>query len=108
MVPDKTALNRPSVQQAEEPAASTMRLTRRHVLFGAAGLAGVSGASTAVYAGAVEPNGLVVTRYAPAPRGWPADRRLTITVIADLHAGGPDMLVPSPPDTIKCLSLPTT
>ena len=66
-------LDRASAQPAEEPAAaSTMRLTRRHVLFGATGIVGVSSASTAVYAGAVEPNGLVVTRYAPAPRGWPA------------------------------------
>lgn len=95
MIPDDAALNRLSAQSAEEPAgASTRRLTRRRVLFGAAGLVGASSASTAVYASAVEPNGLVVTRYAPAPRGWPADRRLTITVIADLHAGGPDMLVP--------------
>jgi uncharacterized protein len=95
MVPDDTELNRSSAQQAEEPAgASTMRLTRRRMLFGAAGLVGASTASTGVYAGAVEPNGLVVTRYAPAPRGWPVERRLTITVIADLHAGGPDMLVP--------------
>jgi uncharacterized protein len=95
MVPDDTALDRSSAQQAEEPVGgSTMRLTRRHALFGAAGILGVSSTSTAVYAGAVEPQGLVVTRYAPAPRGWPAGRRLTITVIADLHAGGPDMLVP--------------
>jgi predicted MPP superfamily phosphohydrolase len=71
-----------------------MRLTRRRVLYGAAGFLGASTASTAVYAGAVEPNGLVVTRYAPAPRGWPVERRLTITVIADLHAGGPDMVLP--------------
>jgi len=77
------------------PAAPTRaRLTRRRVLFGAAGILGVSAASTAVYAGAVEPEGLVVTRYAPAPRGWPAGRSLSITVIADLHAGGPNMLLP--------------
>jgi predicted MPP superfamily phosphohydrolase len=35
-----------------------------------------------------------VTRYAPKPRGWPAGRKLSITVIADLHAGGPDMRLP--------------
>jgi uncharacterized protein len=95
-VPDDAAFDRASAaQQAEAlPGVGTARLTRRRLLFGAAGLVGVSGASTAVYAGAVEPKGLVVTRYAPAPRGWPAGRRLTITVIADLHAGGPDMLVP--------------
>ena len=33
-------------------------------------------------------------RYALTPPGWPADRKLTITVIADLHAGGPDMPLP--------------
>ncbi len=66
------------------------RVTRRRVLTGAAGLLGLS-AGTAVYAAAIEPDGLVVTRYAPALPGWPAGRKLTITVIADLHAGGPDM-----------------
>ena len=38
--------------------------------------------------------GLVVTRYALTPPRWPAGRKLTITVIADLHAGGPDMTLP--------------
>jgi hypothetical protein len=96
MLPDDTA---PSGAAAPppggEPAAPTRaRLTRRRALFGAAGVLGLSAASTAVYAGAVEPEGLVVTRYAPAPRGWPAGRSLSITVIADLHAGGPNMLLP--------------
>ena len=67
------------------------RLTRRRVLAGTVGLLGLSGASTAVYAAAIEPERLVVTRYAPALPGWPAGRKLSITVIADLHAGGPDM-----------------
>jgi predicted MPP superfamily phosphohydrolase len=66
------------------------RITRRRVLTGAAGLVGLS-AGTAVYAGAIEPESLVVTRYAPALPGWPAGRKLSVTVIADLHAGGPDM-----------------
>ena len=30
----------------------------------------------------------------PSRRGWPAGRKLSITVIADLHAGGPDMRLP--------------
>ncbi len=68
------------------------RVTRRRVLAGAAGLVGLS-ATTAVYAGAIEPEGLVVTRYAPALPGWPAGRKLSITVIADLHAGGPNMQI---------------
>ena len=34
---------------------------------------------------------LIVTSYRPVPRNWPDAHRLTITVIADLHAGGPNM-----------------
>jgi predicted MPP superfamily phosphohydrolase len=74
--------------------AARARVTRRRVLTAAAGLAGLAASTTAVYAGAVEPQGLVVTRYAPALSGWPAGQKLSITVIADLHAGGPDMLLP--------------
>ena len=69
-------------------------VTRRHLLAGAAGLAGLAASTTAVYAGAIEPQGLIVTRYAPSPDAWPAGQKLTITVIADLHAGGPDMQLP--------------
>jgi uncharacterized protein len=72
-------------------------LTRRRVLAGAAGVIGLAGggaAATAVYAADFEPQDLVITRYAPALPSWPAGRRLTITVIADLHAGGPDMMLP--------------
>jgi predicted MPP superfamily phosphohydrolase len=68
-------------------------VTRRRVLAGAAALIGAA-AATGAYAAAVEPQSLVVTRYAPTPRNWPAGRRLSITVIADLHAGGPDMRLP--------------
>jgi len=72
-------------------------LTRRRVLAGAAGVIGLAGggaAATTVYAADIEPQGLVITRYAPALPSWPAGRKLTITVIADLHAGGPDMMLP--------------
>jgi uncharacterized protein len=84
-----------TVPDVEEPAAK-VRVTRRRVLFGTAGLLGLSTAAvaTATYAGAVEAQGLVVTRYALNPSNWPAGRRLSITVIADLHAGGPDMTRP--------------
>ena len=68
-------------------------VTRRRVLFSGASVLAASLGSTAVYA-AIEPEGLVVTRYALTPPGWPADRRLSIAVIADLHAGGPDMQLP--------------
>ena len=67
------------------------RLTRRHLLLGTVGLVGFSAASLALYASAIEPMGLTVTRYAPALPNWPAGRKLTITVVADIHAGGPDM-----------------
>ncbi len=68
-------------------------VTRRRLLTAGVGFAGLAASTTAVYAGAVEPEGLIVTRYAPAPRTWPAGQKLTITAIADLHAGGPDMQI---------------
>ena len=74
--------------------AAPKRLTRRRVLAGAAGLIGLSAAATGVYAGGIEPQSLVVTHYALNPPGWPVGRKLSITVIADLHAGGPDMRLP--------------
>ena len=43
------------------------------------------------YSGAEAATALIVTRYKLTPRGWPAGQRLSITVIADLHAGGPNM-----------------
>jgi uncharacterized protein len=79
-----------SMEDGAKPVA-TMRVTRRRVLAGTIELLGLSALATGVYAGGVEPQGLVVTRYAPNPPRWPADRKLSITVIADLHAGGPDM-----------------
>jgi uncharacterized protein len=82
------------VEKKEEVAAAPagkVRLTRRSLLAGAAGSIGVFGAGTAAYAAAIEPNRLVVTPYTLSPRGWPVGRKLSITVIADLHAGGPDM-----------------
>jgi hypothetical protein len=66
-------------------------VTRRRILTGATGLVGLSATATGVYAAGIEPRGLVVTRYGLTPTGWPASHKLSITVIADLHAGGPDM-----------------
>jgi uncharacterized protein len=74
--------------------ARKIRVTRRRVVAGAAALAGLSVAATASYAAAIEPQGLIVTRYAPSLPSWPAGRKLSVTVIADLHSGGPNMLVP--------------
>ena len=86
------------VGKKEEVAAAPagkVRVTRRSLLAGAAGLIGLSAAGTAGYAAAIEPQQLVVTPYTLKPRGGPAGRKLTITVIADLHAGGPDMPLPN-------------
>jgi len=82
------------VEDAVAPPIGRPRMTRRRVLANAAALLGASLAATGGYAAAIEPQSLVVTRYAPNPRGWPAGRKLSITVIADLHAGGPDMRLP--------------
>jgi hypothetical protein len=79
-------------EQANSPPRAGV--TRRRVLTAGAGLAVLAASTTAVYAGAIEPQGLVVTRYGLTPRAWPAGQKLTITVIADLHAGGPDMQLP--------------
>jgi uncharacterized protein len=81
-------------EDAVVPPIGKPRVTRRRVLANAAGLIGASLIATGGYAAAIEPQSLVVTRYAPKPRGWPAGRKLSITVIADLHAGGPDMRLP--------------
>jgi predicted MPP superfamily phosphohydrolase len=80
----------PKVAPAPPPA-GPVRITRRRFVLGACGLVGVPLAATAGYAAGVEPQSLVVTRYALTPPAWPLGRRLTVTVIADLHAGGPNM-----------------
>ena len=51
--------------------ARKIRVTRRRVVAGAAALAGLSVAATAAYAAAIEPQGLIVTRYAPSLRPGP-------------------------------------
>lgn len=69
-------------------------LTRRGVIKGGLGLAGVAGLmlpGASAYAALEAANGLVITDYRISPSAWPKGQRLTITVIADLHAGGPNM-----------------
>jgi hypothetical protein len=69
-------------------------LTRRGLLTAGVGFAGVAGLmlpGTSAYAAAEAASGLVVTDYRISPPGWPRGRRLTITAIADIHAGGPNM-----------------
>jgi predicted MPP superfamily phosphohydrolase len=68
-------------------------LTRRRLLAGAGGVLGSSAVGTAAYAGGVEAQSLKVTRYTPQPAAWPKDHRLSVTIIADIHAGGPNMTV---------------
>src|SRR6266705_2359343 len=77
-----------SAGRAEARKEDQVRLSRRSVILGGFGLAGTS---TAAYAAGIEAFELIVTPYRLTPPGWPASRRLTITVIADLHAGGPNM-----------------
>jgi uncharacterized protein len=79
-----------TIEEGAKPIRRT-GVSRRRVLAGAAELIGLSAVATAVYAGGIEPLRHVVTRYRPKLPGWPAGRRLSITAIADLHAGGPDM-----------------
>ena len=55
------------------------------------GAAGILAPGVTAYAAMEAANGLVVTNYALTPPRWPAGRRLTIAVIADLHTGGPNM-----------------
>jgi predicted MPP superfamily phosphohydrolase len=76
------------------PAPPRLAVTRRGFLQRSAGLIGAAGLAvggTTTYAAAEAAFELTVTDYRPAPRNWPAERRLTIAVIADLHAGGPNL-----------------
>jgi uncharacterized protein len=68
-----------------------IRPSRRRVVLGGAGLIAFGGFGTSAYAGVEAADSLVVTRYRLNPPAWPRGRKLTITVIADLHAGGPNM-----------------
>jgi predicted MPP superfamily phosphohydrolase len=68
-----------------------VRVSRRQFVLGGLGLAGLCAAATAGYATGIEPRSLIVTSYAFTPPGWPVGHRRTITAIADVHAGGPNM-----------------
>ena len=76
------------------PAPATPGITRRALIKTALGLTGAAGIvlpGTAAYAAMEAANGLSITDYRLSPPGWRAGQRLTITVVADLHAGGPNM-----------------
>jgi len=69
-------------------------LTRRGVIKGGLGLVGAAGLvipATGARAAMEAANGLVITDYRLSPPACPKGQRLTITVVADLHAGGPNM-----------------
>lgn len=69
-------------------------VSRRGLIKAGLSLAGVGALvlpGTGAYAALEAANNLVITPYRLTPPGWPAGRRVTITVIADLHAGGPNM-----------------
>jgi predicted MPP superfamily phosphohydrolase len=69
-------------------------ISRRGLILGGlggAGLIGLASAGTAAYAVGIEAQELIVTTYRPKPAAWPASQKLSITVIADLHAGGPNV-----------------
>ncbi|MDP2297414.1 MAG: metallophosphoesterase [Pseudolabrys sp.] len=77
---------------APKPAPSG--LTRRGLIktgLGLTGIAGIASTGTITYAAMEAANGLSITDYRLTPPGWPAGQRLTIAVVADLHAGGPNM-----------------
>jgi uncharacterized protein len=79
---------------AARPRITTSGLTRRGFFKTGLGLVGATGfalGGPAAYAGAEAAFELKVTTYRPSPRAWPSGRRLSIAVIADLHAGGPNM-----------------
>jgi predicted MPP superfamily phosphohydrolase len=67
-------------------------MTRRRFLLTGVGVATLTGAGTGGYS-YLEAKRLVVTPYRIVLPRWTSGQRLTITVIADLHAGGPNMTV---------------
>ncbi|HZS65089.1 MAG TPA: metallophosphoesterase [Xanthobacteraceae bacterium] len=67
------------------------RITRRKFLLASTGLVALTGGGATAYS-YFEAQRLVVTRYSVVTPRWPNGKGLSITVIADLHAGGPNML----------------
>ena len=80
----------PPVSRAPRRALLRPGVTRRALVGGFGGLA-LGGVATAAYAIGIEPESVLLTRYRLRPPGWRAGQKLSITVIADLHAGGPNM-----------------
>jgi predicted MPP superfamily phosphohydrolase len=77
----------PADRPGSRPGVSRRGIIRAFGAFGFAGLATVG------YGAGIEAESLLVTRYRLTPPRWPTGMRLSISVIADLHAGGPNMPV---------------
>jgi uncharacterized protein len=76
------------------PSSPTAGVSRRGLLKAGLGLTGIAGLvmpGTAAFAAVEAAHDLIVTHYRPVPPTWPDNQRLSITVVADLHAGGPNM-----------------
>src|SRR5688500_9447019 len=73
--------------------AKTWRMTRRKFLWSGMGLLTLTGAATGGYSYYEASQRLAVTTYRVLSPRWTSGQRLTITVITDLHAGGPNMRV---------------
>ena len=67
------------------------RITRRRFLLSSVGLVTLAGAGTGGYSYVEAKSRLVVTPYRIVSPRWTSGQRLSISVIADLHAGGPNM-----------------
>lgn len=86
------SVDRPSEFVSPKPASGG--LTRRGLIktgLGLTGMAGIMLPGTAAYAAMEAANGLAITDYRLTPPGWPPGQKLSIAVVADLHAGGPNM-----------------
>lgn len=78
-------------REGEASETSPRRITRRGLLLGGVGISALAGAALAGYAGVEAAGALSITRYRLTPPHWPKGQRLSITAIADIHAGGPNM-----------------
>jgi predicted MPP superfamily phosphohydrolase len=86
------SLSNPNENGRSTPPQPGRRLmTRRQLVTGGAGLMAVAGTATAAHAASVAAHDLVITSYRPRPASWPDAQPLSIAVIADLHAGGPNV-----------------
>lgn len=73
----------------------TRPVSRRRFLTSGLGLGGLTGfvaaGGTTAFAASEAAFDLRITDYRPVPLRWPAGQKLSICVIADIHAGGPNM-----------------